>query len=574
MLCVSILMPSSNTEVVSTHSHPDVNIEPLLNLFFEKKYDVLTQQLKPLLALHPDWLTGWKILSDTYLVQQKDARVPAKQALLLNQQDPKEHCYYGLVLKNQNDLVGAAQAFEQAVLLKSDYVEALNNLGIVYKDMGNYALGIDYFKRALELAPNYASCFSNLLFCLSHDDSVNTLDLFDTHLYYAQLYEQPARWPKHSNLKAPGRVLNIGMVSSCFREHSLSNFLLPILPYLQQIPSLNLYAYACSPIADEATTKLKAHFQHWQQVDQLNDSALADKIRADKIDILLDLDGHTSDNRLTMFALKPVPIQVSWLGYLATTGLSAMDYYLGDNYLLPEKQLDKQFSEKLVQLPVNAPFVPSPLSPAINALPAIKNGYITFACFNRVNKINQSTVQLWSQILKRNPRAKLLLIADIDSGNHNILLSWFQQYGTQHQLIFKPRASMQNYLALHHEVDICLDTMPSNGVTTTCHAAWMGVPTLCIAGSRMSSRGAQAIMQHLGLNQFIAKDTDSYAALSQDISEHLIELSEVRMQLRQRFEQSRLAQGKLAAESLNHAFRQMWKRWCSGKQAKSFSLNP
>jgi predicted O-linked N-acetylglucosamine transferase (SPINDLY family) len=275
-----------------------------------------------------------------------------------------------------------------------------------------------------------------------------------------------------------------------------------------------------------------------------------------------------------MFALKPAPIQVSWLGYLATTGLSAMDYYLGDNYLLPEKQLDKQFSEKLVQLPVNAPFSPSPLSPAINTLPAIKNGYITFACFNRVNKINQSTAQLWSQILKRNPKAKLLLIADIDSGNHNILLGWFQQYGTQHQLIFKPRASMQNYLALHHEVDICLDTMPSNGVTTTCHAAWMGVPTLCIAGSRMSSRGAQAIMQHLGLNQFIAEDTDSYVALSQDISEHLTELSEVRMQLRQRFKQSRLAQGKLAAESLNHAFRQMWKRWCSGKKAKSFSLNP
>jgi predicted O-linked N-acetylglucosamine transferase (SPINDLY family) len=566
-------MPSDSTNDVSTHSDPDQYIESLLNLFFTQQYDALILQLEPLLALHPDWLTGWKILSDTYLVLHRDARTPAQRALLLNPNDAKEHCYYGLVLKNQNDLVGAAQAFKQALMLKPDYVEALNNLGIVYKDMGDYAQGIDYFKQALELAPNYASCFSNLLFCLSHDDSVSTQDLLDTHLYFAQRYEQRSSWRKHSNLKAPGRVLNIGFVSSCFREHSLSNFLLPILPYLKQMPALNLYAYACSPLADGVTANLKTHFHHWQHVDQLSDNALADTIRADKIDILLDLDGHTSDNRLTMFALKPAPIQVSWLGYLATTGLSAMDYYLGDNYLLPEKQLDKQFSEKLVQLAVNAPFAPSPLSPAINALPAIKNGYITFACFNRVNKINQSTVQLWSQVLKRNPRAKLLLVADIDNGNHTILVDWFKQYGTHHQLIFKARSSMENYLALHHEVDICLDTMPSNGVTTTCHAAWMGVPTLCIAGSRMSSRGAQAIMQHLGLKQFIAEDADSYVALSQEMNEQLAQLAEVRTQLRQRFEQSRLAQGKLAAESLNDAFRQMWKRWCSGKQAKSFSVN-
>jgi predicted O-linked N-acetylglucosamine transferase (SPINDLY family) len=567
-------MPNIIHNDVSAHYHPDDDIEELLSLFFDKKYALLTQQLEQKLSVYPDWLTGWKMLSDTYLVQHEDARHAAYQALLLNYNDPKEHCYYGLVLKNKYDLAGAAKAFEQAISIKPDYVEAINNLAIVKKDMGDFAQGVAYFKRALEIAPNYASCFSNLLFCLSHDDSVANDDLLKAHANFANYYEQPLKgyWKKHSNLKAPGKPLNIGFVSSCFREHSLSYFIAPLLPYLKQMPMLQLYAYACSVLEDSVTISLKSSFHTWRQVDQLTDLALAETILNDKIDILIDLDGHTSDNRLTAFAMKPAPVQISWLGYLGTTGLTAMDYYLGDQYLLPAKVLDKQFTEKLVQLPINAPFLPSAMSPEINSLPAIKNGYITFACFNRINKINLSTVKLWSQILKLSPTAKLLLIADKDTHSHSTLLDWFKQNGIQQQLIFKPRASMQEYLRLHQEVDICLDTMPSNGVTTTCHAAWMGVPTLCMSGERMSSRGALAIMEHLGLSQFVANDETSFIALSKYFAEHLDELAQVRLQLRQNFQQSLLAQPKQAAEALNNAFRIMWKRWCSGKQAKSFSL--
>lgn len=554
----------------------DQQVEALIQLFMSKQYHELETQLHALLNYFPDWLIGWKILSDTYMVQKKDAREAAYRALQLNMQDPQEHCYYGLVLKSQSDLHGAAEAFEQAIRLKPDYVAAINNLGIVRKDLGDVQQGIAYFTRVLQLDPSYASCFSNLLFCLSHNDTADSDTLWDMHRKFAEFYEAPvkSRWKKHANSRVPGRALNIGFVSAAFREHSLSNFFEPVLPFLAQSAELSLHAYAASTIEDDTTARLKTHFKCWRTIDRLNDLELADIIRQDQIDILLDLDGHTSGNRLTMFALKPAPIQVSWLGYLATTGLTAMDYYIGDVYLNPPDFLDNQFSEKLIRLPVNAPFLPEDNAPDVNTLPALNNGHIMFACFNRINKITQSTVCLWSAILKQIPTAKLLLIGDLQSNNHRIIFDWFKQQGiNMDRFIMMPKVSLQDYLALHHRVDICLDTMPASGVTTTCHAAWMGVPTLCIAGDRMISRGAAAIMRHVALGDFVVNDAESYVRQACYFTKHLILLNDVRQQLRQRFKASLLTQSAQSAGALKSAFRIIWKRWCAGKQAKSVMIN-
>lgn len=548
----------------------------LIELFMTGQYLALEQQLLALLDIHSDWLIGWKMLSDTYMVQKKDATHAAYQALQLNLFDPQEHCYYGLALKTQNDLIGAAQAFERAIELKPDYVAAINNLGIVKKDLGDIEQGIVCFEQALQFNPSFASCFSNLLFCLSHDDASTAEILWQRHCQFAQHYESAtkASIKKHTNLKAQGRPLNIGFVSADLREHSLSNFFEPLLPYLQKNPALNLYAYAATAIEDVTSERLKIYFKQWQVVDRMNDEDLANKIRRDAIDILVDLDGHTSGNRLTMFALKPAPIQVSWLGYLATTGLNNIDYYLGDEYLLPQGLFDKQFTEKLVQLPINAPFLSVAESPEVNSLPALNNGYLTFACFNRTNKITQSTVRLWSSVLVQLPTSKCLLIGDAQSGNHQRILDWFKQYGVDtSRLVWIPRTSMRDYLALHQQVDICLDTMPANGVTTTCHAAWMGVPTLCIAGDRMISRGAQAVMRHLNLDDFVVVDATAYLAKICYFAENLDVLAEARQQLRVSFKQSLFSRPDIAANALSAAFRQMWKRWCAGKQAKAFVVH-
>lgn len=560
-------MTSNHTSLPS-----DSDVNTLIDLFVAKNYDALESELAVLLEQYPEWLIGWKILSDTYMVQRKDARIPASNALTLNLSDPQEHCYYGLVLKSQGDLASAAQAFKQAITLKPDYAAAYNNLGIVEKDMGDIDAGVASYRRALELNPSYAGCYSNLLFCLSHAENIGTQSLYEEHCRFSQWYEKPLKplWKKHSNSKGPAKVLRVGFVSAAFRDHSLTYFFEPVLNHLAQLASLNLYAYCASALEDETTQRIRQKFKHWLNVDQLSDQALAERVRADGIDILVDLDGHTSGNRLLTFAMKPAPIQVSWLGYLATTGLDAMDYYLVDSYLLPKNQFDSQFSEKLVQLPVNATFSPSPLSPEVNHLPALKNGYLTFGCFNRPNKITQSTVNLWCQVLNALPQSKMLLGSMPSDGSYEVLMTWFAQHGvSQERLVLHPKRDMQSYLTLYHQVDVCLDTFPSNGVTTTCHAAYMGVPTLCLSGDRLASRGAQALMAHLGLSQFVTDSHGAYIQQACHLASQIEMLAEIRKNLREQLKQSNLAKPEVLALSLEQVFRQMWKRWCANKAVVS-----
>jgi len=545
----------------------------LINLFASQRYDEVERQAQQLVQDYPDWLVGWKILSDTLLVQKKDARLPALRALQLNADDAKEHCYYGLILKNQGDLKGAAAAFNQAIKLKPDYAAAYNNLGIVEKDMGDIQAGIRCYQHALKLNPGYASCYSNMLFCLSHSEHVDIKTVFQQHCQFSQRYELPLQksWPIHTNARDAERCLQIGFVSADFRDHSLTYFIEPLLKHLSLSIGLSLHAYATSAIEDAVTQRLRGRFKSWSRVSALSNEMLAAKIREDGIDILIDLDGHTSGNRLLVFAMKPAPIQVSWLGYLATTGLKAMDYYLADSYLLPPGKLNNQFSEKLVQLPANAPFTPFESAPEVNQLPALRNGYITFACFNRINKITLNVVRLWSKLLNAQPNSKMLLGGMPQEGSYDTLIAWFAQEGiTSDRLIFHSRSSMDNYLKLHHEIDICLDTFPSNGVTTTCHALWMGVPTLCVEGQSLMSRGALAVMKHVDLDQFVALNEADFVSKGLYWVTHLNELAKLRLSLRGRFAQSSLSHPELIAAGLEYAFRQMWQRWCMRLPAQSF----
>ncbi len=552
----------------------------LIVLFEDKHYAKAEQQAQLALEKYPHWLVGWKILSDTLLIQGKDARVPAQQALLLNSDDASEHCYFGLVLKKQGDLLGAAQAFEQAIAIKPNYAAAYNNLGIVKKDMGDTAAATQNYQKALAINPNYASCYSNYLFCLTHSEKIEQKTLFDAHIGFGKQYETPLKkqWQPHLNEQNPDRPLKIGFVSADFREHSVAYFFEPLLNELAKSGHLNLYAYSTSAISDATTLRIKQQFKHWLQVDTLSDDALADKVRADQIDILVDLSGHTANNRLITFAQKPAPVQISWLGYLATTGLSAMDYYFADTCSIPnhtfnKQVLNKQFIEKIVRLPASAPFMPSAVAPSVNTLPAARNVYITFGCFNRPSKISLGTVKLWSSLLLAVPNSKMLLGDMPEVGSYDHLTGWFAAQGiAETRLIFHPRSQLAHYLSLYHKVDLCLDTFPSNGVTTTCHAAWMGVPTLCITGKTLASRGAMAVMQHANLNNFIAQNTEQFIQQGVHFSQNIEMLEYVRSTLRNRMMQSALLQPEMLANSVELAFRQMWTTWCVNKPVTSFEI--
>lgn len=548
----------------------------LLALFEQASYTEMQQRLDGVLQQHPEWLNGWKMLSDVRMLLKEDAREPAKRALALNAGDPKEHCYYGLVLKAQGDLNAAAETFEQAIALKPDYAAAYNNLGIVLKDLGAVDKAISHFKQALTLQPGDAGCFSNLLFCMSHAQGIATSELFQAHQAYAALYETPLKthWQPHTNDRDPERPIRVGLVSADLRAHSIPHFLKPLLLGLASDQQLELYGYYNHPLSDTVTAKMREYFASWKDVTDQSDEALANTIRQDAIDILVDLSGHTSGNRLLTFARKPAPIQISWLGYMNTTGLAAMDYYLADNALAPEGELDDQFTEKLVQLPVNAPFMPDASMPEVQALPALNNGHITFGCFNRPNKITQANVQLWAQLMQAVPDSRMLLGGLAATENASHLYTWFEEAGIAgNRLVFAARSSMADYLQQYHRVDICLDTFPSNGVTTTAHALWMGVPTLCLAGDRLSSRGAMALMQHAGLTQWVASDEQAWVAQGIALCADLAALAEVRNGMRDRLQQSLLSQPAKLSATLADVLRVMWQRWCQHLPAQSFNMH-
>jgi predicted O-linked N-acetylglucosamine transferase (SPINDLY family) len=276
---------------------------------------------------------------------------------------------------------------------------------------------------------------------------------------------------------------------------------------------------------------------------------------------------------LSTFARKPAPLQVSWIGYPGTTGLRAMDYYLADPFYLPPGQFDNQFTEKIVQLPATAPFSPSDLAPSVNPLPALSNGYITFGSFNRPNKIGPSVVALWSQLLRALPSSRMLLGAMSIDGKNESLVEMFAREGiTSERLSIHSRSSMENYLALHHQVDICLDTFPYNGGTTSLHALSMGVPTLTLIGPTSSGRQGVGILGHVGLEAFAAKDKADFVKKGLSWAGNLIELLILRLELRERFKQSASGQPEIVAAGLERALRVMWRGWCAGQSAESFEI--
>lgn len=346
------------------------------------------------------------------------------------------------------------------------------------------------------------------------------------------------------------------------------------MAHLANYPTLSLHAYYNNTIEDESTQRLRGYLKHWHPISHLSDEALSKSIQEEGIDILIDLSGHTGKNRLLTFARKPAPIQASWMGYPGTTGLQAMDYYFTDRYHLPLGQFDNQFTEKFAYLPAGAPFLPCENSPPINTLPAINKGYVTFGSFNRVEKLNPSVIALWSKLLHALPDSKLLLGSMPSNDQNNPLIEWFAQEGiARNRLIFYPRSNMQTYLTLHHDVDICLDSFPYAGGTTTVYALWMGIPTLTIAGGTVAGRTGACILSHVGLESFIAHNAVDFVQKGLSWAGDLSTLAGLRSGLRTRFEQSPLRRPEIIAAGLERALRIMWQRWCAGLSAASFEAD-
>jgi protein O-GlcNAc transferase len=482
--------------------------------------------------------------------------------------------YYnrGITLIGQGKVDAAEKSYQRSLAINPRLDQAHHNLALSLQNRGEVARAMQSFRAALDCNPNRADSHTGLLYGLSSDATIDAQAVFEAHLRFGEQFEAPLRasWQPHNNTREPGRPLKVGIVSADLCRHAIATFIEPLLQELAQSKQCSLHAYYNNTIQDPVTARLKTYFAQWNAVAPLSDDALAEEIRADGIDILIDLSGHTALNRLLTFARKPAPIQITWMGFPGTTGLQAMDYYLTDRHFLPPGQFDHLFTEKLVYLPASAPFLPSADAPEVNALPALTNGYITFGSFNRRTKISRTVIALWAQVLRTVPESRMVIGAMEGNEGASLVASFAEEGIASDRLRVFAKSDMKTYLGLHHQVDICLDTFPYNGGTTTLHAAWMGVPTLTLSGASPVSRTGCAILGQLNLKAFQANSRQALVCLSEEWANRQAELAVVRADLRQRLRSAPLRQPHLIAAGLEQAFRNMWQRWCSELPSLSF----
>lgn len=477
----------------------------------------------------------------------------------------------GICQQELGQLDVARATLERSIALATPDENVLRSLGLCQFEVGDWAQARANWQRAMELAPTPTS-HSSLLFLLSHS-LTDAAALTAAHRDFGARWETPllAERKPHPNLPDPQRVIRVGFVSPDLHSHAVAQFISPVFALLNNSEMLKPYVYYNNSIDDDTTKMLRSFVPDWRAIHELDDEAAERLIRADGIDILIDLAGHSALNRLTLFARKPAPVQASWIGYAGTTGLQAMDYYLADQFYLPEGRYDDQFVEKIVRMPLIAPFRPHAASPAVSPLPALTNGYITFGSFHRANKISRDVVALWSKLLRAVPDSKMLLGGL--HGNEGSMLRWFEEQGiARERLILRDRTTMGKYLAQHADVDICFSPFPYTGATTVCHALWMGVPTLTTIGPTNPSHAALAYLAHLGLSSFLADDDAAFVDLGVFLSQNLPTLAAMRAGMRDRFTSSVVGYPGVVAAGLELALRKMWIQWCEGKAPEAIRV--
>lgn len=482
------------------------------------------------------------------------------------------HSNLGNALKKQRKFAEARACYERAIENRPDFAEAYCNLGTLQQERGQLVQAETCYRRALAIIPDFAVAHSNLLFCLSHSAQINAQELFAEHRRFGKHFEKQLRhsWVEHANSRDPHRCLKVGFVSGDLRSHPVAILIEPILSHLVSDPKLSLHAFVTQVIEDETSDRLRGYFHHWHRIAHLSDAALAERIRNENIDILIDLSGHTANNRLLTFARKPAPVQASWVGYMGTTGMLCMDYYLADRFLLPRAQFEGQLTEKIIYLPAVASYLPGKNTPPISTLPALRNGYFSFGSFNRVSKLNRDVINLWARLLRALPLARMVIGNISAASAADMVIDWFAREGiSSNRLSLHQTCDRNSYLGLYHGVDICLDSFPFTGFTTTIDAMWMGVPTLTRAGCTPPGRQSAAALSHVGLEEFIAADEIDFVEKGLRVTADPDALCRLRSTFRERVERSSLGQSEYIATRFKDVLRTVWIDWCARLSSKS-----
>ena len=476
----------------------------------------------------------------------------------------------GVILEKQEKMEAAMENYDMALRIFPNYPEAYNNKGMLYQRMGRREESMGCFREALRLKPDYDVPHSNILFCLNEIET-DPGAVYREHQAWNTRHALPlARTPTFSNTPDPDRRLRIGYVSPDFRRHSVAYFFEPLLAHHDSI-NFETVCYSDVSHPDAVTRRIESLACRWQPSHTLSHAQLTGKIRADSIDILVDLAGHTANNRLLVFAQKPAPVQITYLGYPNTTGLTAINYRLTDNWADPPGMTEQWHSETLFRLPHGfLCYQPSANIPPVAPLPSASTGKVTFGSFNAQRKVTGEVIVLWARILSTVPGSRLVLHnkALSDIRNCEQLASQFAEQGIPRERLdllgWLPSAA--DHLALYQQIDIALDTFPYNGTTTTCEALWMGLPVITLAGESHPGRVGVSLLTQIGLADLITTSHDDYVAKAVQWAVETENLATLRSKLRERMAASPLCDGAVFARQLESAFRTMWQQWCTTQQ--------
>jgi protein O-GlcNAc transferase len=532
-------------------------------LLRNRQFDEAVASYRRALQIEPDYAEVHCALGVALeeLGQLDGAIESFRHALQINPDLAEAHINLGNVLQGFGQSESAVENYRQALKINPDLVEAHSNLGLALKDLGQLEVAMACYQRAVEINPDHAEARGGLLFALNYTAGHTPAHCIEQARQFGRIVSGKvgARFSDWACEDRPER-LRVGLVSGDLLNHPVGFFLEGPLVHID--PSrIELIAYPTHIKEDELTARIRPYFSAWKPLFRKNDEAAAHLIHADGVHVLLDLAGHTGHNRLPVFAWKPAPVQATWLGYWATTGVAEMDYLLADKVGVPEAQRT-QFTESIWYLPdtrlcFTAPKIDMPIVP----LPALSNGMITLGCFQIMAKLGDEVLEVWGKIFAALPNAILRIQCKQldDSSQVEQLLQRLQRYGIGPARV-RTRGSTDReaYLAAHAEVDIILDTFPYAGGTTTCEALWMGVPTVTLAGDSLLARQGASLLTAAGLEEWVAASKEEYVAKTIALASDLPKLAKLRAGLRQQVLASPLFDAPRFARNFEDALWGMW----------------
>ncbi len=522
-------------------------------------------QYRRAIALRPGYADAYNNLGNNYKELGEFALAAAAYEAAIRAQPDSVVALNnaGCLLRTLGRLDESEALFRRALQLSPRHAPLYDNLGSVLKDAGELDPAIDCFRRSLELDPDGDATHRNLVYALSFQ-CLEPAPILAEARRWNQRFAAPlasTRRPLANDCSAD-RKLRIGYVSPDFREHCQSLFTIPLLQNHDR-DEFEIYCYSSVERPDETTRRIAGLGSVWREVRTQDDAALAATIRADRIDILVDLTMHMADGRPLLFARKPAPIQVAWLAYPGTTGLDAMDYRYSDPRLDPDG-FDADYQERTLRLPDSFwCYDPQSSESPVGAPPALLRGFLTFGCLNNPCKLTDSTLQLWGAVMRQLPTSRLLLMARSGRPRASLLLRLAAHGIAAERVSFVPYRPRAEYLRTYHEIDIGLDTFPYNGHTTSLDALWMGVPVVSRVGRTCVGRGGLSQLFQIDLTA-LAADTDSqFTAAALALAQDLPRLAALRAGLRQRLASSPLMNAPRFARNLEASYRRLWREYCA-----------